>query len=59
MTTPERASNPPKRSATMGQDDHSKLELDRIIEEKKAELKVLLERASTVEETEEKSKFRH
>ena len=56
MTMPERASDPAKRSATMGQDDHSNQELDRIIEEKKAELKVLLERASEVEETEEKSK---
>ena len=59
MTTPERASNPPKRAATLGQEVHSKQELDRIIEEKKAELTALLERASTVEETEEKSKFRH
>ena len=59
MTSPERASNPPKRSATMGQDDHSKLELARIIKEKQAELKELLERASTVEGTEEKSKCQY
>ena len=59
MTSPERASTPPKRSATMGQDDHSKLELARVIEEKQAELKELLERASTVEGTEEKSKCQY
>ena len=59
MTTPERASNPPKRAATLGQELQSWQELDRIIEEKKAELTALLERASAVNETEEKSKFRH
>ena len=38
------------------QDDHSKLELARIIEEQQAELKEMLERASAVDGTEEKSK---
>ena len=56
MTSPERANITPKRSATMGQDDHSKLELAKIIKEKQAELKELLERASSVNSTEEKSK---
>ena len=55
MTTPDRASIPPKRAAT-GQEVHSKTELDRIIEEKKAELTALLERASAVDEAEEPSK---
>ena len=44
---------------TLGQEVQSKQELDRIIEEKKAELTALLERASAVDETEEKSKFCH
>ena len=52
MTTPERASIPPKKATTTGQEVHSKQELDRIIEEKKAELTALLERVSAVDETE-------
>ena len=47
MTTRERATNPPKRAATTGQEVYSKQELDRIIEEK---------RASAVDETKEPSK---
>ena len=54
MTTPDKASIPPKRAAT-GQEVHSKTELDRIIEEKRAELTALLERASAVDEAEEPS----
>ena len=56
MTTPTRASIPPKRAATGQEEVHSKTELDQIIEEKKAELAALQERASAVEVAEEPSK---
>ena len=54
--SPERATNTPKRAADLGQEDLSKEELASIIAERQAELKELMERASSGEIPEEKSK---
>ena len=59
MTLPTRANIPPKRAATGQEEVHSRSELDLKIEEKKAELAALQERASAVEVAAEPSKLCH
>ena len=56
ITSPTRANAPLKRAATGQEEVHSRSDLDQKIEEKKAALAALQERASTVEVAEEPSK---